>query len=110
MSSRHKRLMSLAAIAWIGLAGTSMSTFAQQPAPDTATRVPGAQDIKIGPPNSGVLCPHPATLKLTATATPSVNTADFPNPLPTGQGVRVLGQEVMNKAVSSTISLLMSRT
>jgi hypothetical protein len=55
-----------------------------------------AQEIKIGDPNREVLCPHPATLQLQATATPSVNVQDFPNPLPTGQGIGVLNQAAIN--------------
>jgi hypothetical protein len=55
-----------------------------------------AQEIKIGDPNKESLCPHPATLQLQATATPSVNAQDFPNPLPTGQGVGVLNQAATN--------------
>src|SRR4051794_40276259 len=49
-----------------------------------------AVEIKVGDPNKEALCPHPATLQLTAIATPSVSAVDFPNPLPSGQGVRVL--------------------
>jgi len=49
-----------------------------------------AVEIKVGEPNREVLCPHPATLQLTATATQSISAVDFPNALPAGQGVRVL--------------------
>lgn len=63
-----------------------------------------AQEIKIGDPNREVLCPHPATLQLKATATPSVNAQDFPNPLPTGQGVGVLNQAAINHVFRYTFN------
>jgi hypothetical protein len=63
-----------------------------------------AQEIKIGDPNKEVLCPHPATLQLQATATPSVNAQDFPNPLPAGQGVGVLNQAAIDHVFRYTFN------
>jgi hypothetical protein len=63
-----------------------------------------AQELNIGRPNREVLCPHPATLQLSATATPSVNPTDFPTPLPAGQGVRVLGQAASNQVFRYTFN------
>ena len=56
-----------------------------------------AQTLEVTEPNREVLCPHPIkTLHLTATATPSINQQDFPNPLPAGQSVRPLGGAGVN--------------
>jgi hypothetical protein len=63
-----------------------------------------AQEIKIGDPNKEVLCPHPATLQLQATATPSVNAQDFPTPLPAGQGVGVLNQAAIDHVFRYTFT------
>jgi hypothetical protein len=63
-----------------------------------------SQELKIGEPNKEALCPHPATLQLQATAAPSINAQDFPNPLPAGQGVRVLNQAGTNQVFRYTFN------
>jgi hypothetical protein len=62
-------------------------------------------EFPIGAPDRiGLPCPHPATMKINATPTPSVSKQDFPTALPAAQGVSILGRGGMDQTFRYTFN------